>query len=79
MLVQAGKYGRVQNVRSSHVAFQEDAKKLQDEDKDFSLLFKHELLDEHAQNVSINHRLDAEGELRQINEAGVGVVSDLLN
>jgi len=79
VLVQAGKYGRVQDVGSSHVTFEEDAQELEDEDQDFGLLLENELLDEHAQDVGINDGLDAEGELRQINEAGVGVVSDLFN
>jgi hypothetical protein len=79
VLVQAGKHGGVQNVGRSHISFEENAQQLEDEDKNFGLLLEHELLDEHAEDVCVNHGLDAEGELRQINEAGVGVVSDLLD
>jgi len=47
------------------------------EDKDFGLLLLHQLVDEDAQDVSINDCLHAKCELGQVDEANVGIVANL--
>lgn len=52
---------------------------MQDQNQDFGVLLDHEFFDEDAEDVCIDDRLNSESELSQINKAGVGIVSDLLD
>ena len=60
-----------------HVSFEQDVHESEDQDEDGSLLFIGELVHEDPQDVRIDHILNAIGELGKIDQAGIGVMSDL--
>ena len=52
---------------------------MQDQYQDFRILFNHEFLYQDAEDVRIDHGLNTESELSQVDEASVSVVADLLD
>ena len=52
---------------------------MQDQYQDFRVLFNHEFLYQDAEDVRIDHGLNTESELSQVDEASVSVVADLLD
>ena len=62
---------------SCHVSLEQDVHESEDQDEDGTLTLICELVHEDSQDVRINHILNAIGELGQVDQASVSVMSDL--
>ena len=51
--------------------------KLKDEYQDYVFLLGNQFVNKLSENLSLDDRFDTEGELSQINETSIGVMSDL--
>lgn len=77
MIVQPLEHVGVEHESSGQLSLKGDVKKTQDQNEDTFLFFIDQLVNESGQDVFINHGLNTVGELGQVDQTAVSVISDL--
>ena len=67
----------VQNKASGKLTLESNVQKSEDQDENLLLLLFNQLVNESGQDVLVNNSLDTVGELSKIDQAAIGVISDL--
>ena len=77
VIIQTLEHMRVEHKPSSQFSFKRDVQQTQDQDENLLFFFFDQLVYERWQNIFVNNCLDSVGELCQIDQAIIGVISDL--